>query len=126
MKLITLFIIPILLLSSCNSPVQETNAKELRHVVLFKFNDSASPDNVAQVEQAFAQLPQKIEEIKDFEWGLNNSPEGINKGFTHCYFLTFNTTAQRDAYLVHPDHLAFGNVLGPYLEDVLVVDYWKQ
>lgn len=98
----------------------------LRHVVLFKFKEEADPAEIKIAEDAFLALPSKISEIKDFEWGLNNSPEGINKGLTHCYLLTFHSEEDRSTYLPHPDHKAFGGLLGDILEDVLVVDYWTQ
>ena len=96
----------------------------LRHVVLFKFKTEAPESAVLEIEKAFAGLPAKIAEIKAFEWGTNNSPEGINKGFTHCFVLTFQSEADRDKYLPHPDHKAFGELLSPWLEDVLVLDFW--
>lgn len=95
----------------------------LRHVVLFKFKDSATPEQVKEVEDAFSALPDKIDVIQDYEWGTNVSPEGHDQGFTHCFFLTFKSEADRDAYLPHPAHKAFGKVLGPYLDKVCVVDY---
>ncbi|EOZ95480.1 hypothetical protein A33Q_2842 [Indibacter alkaliphilus LW1] len=98
----------------------------LRHVVLFKFKDEASEADVQKVVDAFMELPEKIDEIKAIEWGINNSPEGLDQGFTHCFFLTFASEEDRDAYLPHPDHKAFGAILGPYLDKVLVVDYWAK
>ncbi len=98
----------------------------LRHVVLFKFKESSSKEDVISIEKAFKDLPNKISEIYSYEWGLNNSPEGLEKGFTHCFFLTFLSEEDRATYLPHPDHKAFGKLLGPHLEDVLVVDYWTK
>jgi hypothetical protein len=40
------------------------------------------------------------------------------------FFLTFTSEADRAVYLPHPAHKAFGAVLGPYLDKVLVLDYW--
>lgn len=100
--------------------------KVLRHVVLFSFKEEATAENIASVEAAFKALPSKIPQIMDFEWGTNNSPEGLDKGFTHCFFLTFASEEDRAIYLPHPDHKAFGEVLSPHLEDVLVVDYWTE
>ncbi len=97
--------------------------KLLRHVVLFKFKDTAKPEEVAKVEQAFADLPKKINLIQGYEWGTNVSPENLAQGFTHCFFLTFKNAADRDAYLIHPAHKEFGTILHPYLDKVLVVDY---
>ncbi|MGV6831098.1 MAG: Dabb family protein [bacterium] len=123
--LFTLFLITLFTLSCSNeneSMDQENN--QLRHVVLFTFNESSSQADISEVEKAFNALPSKIKEIKDFEWGINNSPEKINKGFTHCFFLTFDSEEGRDIYLDHPDHVAFGEIVTPHLADVLVVDYW--
>ncbi len=106
------------------SQAPQGEKKVLRHVVLFKFKDSSSPEDVKKVEEAFRNLPKKIKEIKGYEWGINNSPEGLAQGFTHCFFLTFDSEEGRAVYLPHPDHKAFGKVLGPHLDKVLVVDYW--
>ena len=96
----------------------------LRHVVLFSFKSTSSAADVKSVEDAFRKLPSQIKEIKDFEWGKNNSPEGINQGFTHCFFVTFNSEKDREIYLPHPSHKAFVDVLKPHLDKVLVIDYW--
>lgn len=103
---------------------QKTADKLLRHVVLFKFKESASAANVKSVEVAFMDLKGKINTIKDVEWGLNSSPEKLNEGLTHCFFVTFTSNKDRDDYLVHPAHLAFVEVLKPHLDKVVVVDYW--
>jgi hypothetical protein len=62
-----------------------TTAKpcKLRHVVLFKFTDETTDAQIATIEAAFEELPEKIPEIQEFEWGPNNSPEGLDKGFTN-------------------------------------------
>lgn len=103
---------------------KEMPEKLLRHVVLFNFNDDATPAIVQQIEQQFAELPSKINAIHSFEWGTNNSPEGLDKGLTHCFLVTFLNEDGREEYLPHPDHLKFVDFIGPYVEDVTVVDYW--
>lgn len=95
----------------------------VRHVVLFKFKDGTAPEKVKEIEAAFAALPSKVPSVAGFEWGTNVSPEGLAQGFTHCFFVTFPDAASRDAYLPHPAHKAFGALLGPHLDKVLVVDY---
>ncbi len=100
--------------------------KELRHVVMFKFKETASAEDIKKVEDAFRALPSQIKEIKGYEWGTNNSPEGLDQGFTHVFFLTFKSEEDRASYLPHPDHKAFGKILGPYLDKVMVLDYWTK
>jgi len=125
-KITALLIITCCFCLTATTTAQKTNNKErlLRHVVLFKFKDSTSAQNVKKVETAFRALPKKIALIKDFEWGINNSPEKLNDGFTHCFFVSFKSEADRAAYLPHAAHLAFVEVLKPYLDKVLVIDYW--
>nr|WP_111672281.1 Dabb family protein [Algoriphagus litoralis] len=98
----------------------------LRHVVLFGFKESSKPEEVQAVIDAFKALPSQISEIKGFEWGTNSSPEGLNQGLTHAFTLTFHSDADRDAYLPHPAHKAFGGIVGPHLDKVTVVDYWTK
>lgn len=103
---------------------QNNAGKVLRHVVLFKFKDDGTAADIKKVEDAFRALPSKIKEIKSLEWGTNNSPENLNQGFTHCFFVSFKSEKDRAIYLPHPAHKAFGEVLHPYLDKVLVLDYW--
>jgi hypothetical protein len=105
---------------------KQMTGKLLRHVVLLKFKDESSTADIKKVENAFRQLPSKIKAVKGFEWGTNNSPENINQGFTHCFFVTFATEKDREEYLPHAAHKAFVEVLTPHLDKVLVVDYWAE
>ena len=115
---LTIFIAAMTVVNAQNSE------KVLRHVVLFKFKDTSTPDDIKKVEDAFRALPSKISAIKSLEWGTNNSPERLNQGFTHCFFVSFASEKDRDDYLPHPAHKDFGTVLRPHLDKVLVIDYW--
>jgi hypothetical protein len=102
---------------------KQNDEKLLRHVVLFKFKDSATPAQVKEVERAFSALPSKIPTIIGYEWGTNISPENLAQGYTHCFLVTFKNAADRDAYLPHPAHKEFGKILSPHLDKVLVIDF---
>ncbi len=120
-------IIQILLISSLTFLVMNaTYAQDngpLRHVVAFKYSDDATPAQIEALIKDFAALKDKIPEVKDFEWGTNNSPEGLNKDITHCFILTFDDEKGRDIYLPHPDHKAFVDTHGKIIADVFVIDY---
>ena len=103
---------------------QAAGPRRLRHVVLFKFKDTSTPEDVARIVAAFRGLPARIKEIAAFEWGTDVSPEGKAQGFTHCFLVTFATAADRDAYLPHPAHKEFVALVGPHVDKVCVVDYW--
>lgn len=104
---------------------QSAGTGPVRHVVVFKYKPTATPEQIRQVTAAFAALQHSIPGITAFEHGVNNSPENKNLGFTHVYLMTFTDAAARDTYLPHPEHRKFGQLLGQLgiLEDAFVVDY---
>ena len=105
------------------SAAEKERSGKLYHVVSFKFKDSASKDQIKQVEDAFRDLKKKINEIQAYEWGTNVSPEKHDKGFTHGFIMTFDTAANRDAYLPHPEHERVRDIVVPCLERVVVFDF---
>src|SRR5688572_2527715 len=105
---------------------ESASAAPLRHVVLFKFKPEATKEQIDEIVAGFQVLPKKIEGITAFEWGTNNSPEGLADGFTHCFVVTFDNAKSRDAYLPHQAHKDFVTILLPRLDKVLVVDYFAK
>jgi hypothetical protein len=111
---------------AAHAAAQQTLGHRLQHVVAFKFLEDATPAQIREIEEAFAALKQKIPEIHHFEWGTNVSPEGLDKGFTHCFILTFQTEKDRDIYLEHPRHKEFVKLVGPVVADAFVIDFWAR
>ena len=95
----------------------------IRHVVCFQFKPDATTEQIKKVENEFSALKGKIPGILSLEWGKNNSPEDLNKEFTHCFIVTFENAKAREIYLPHPDHQAFVHILKPILKDVFVIDF---
>ena len=100
--------------------------KVLRHVVLFGFKKTVTPEQTQEIECAFAALPAQIDVIRDFEWGTNVSVENLSAGYSHCFLVSFANEADRDTYLPHPAHQTFVALVGPSVTQVLVFDYWSQ
>ncbi len=116
------------MLAALGVPGQSAAAKsgKLRHVVLFKFKADVSKEQVQEVVAAFAALPKKIEQIKDYEAGTDVSVEGKADGFTHGFVVTFADEKGREVYLPHAAHQEFVKLVGPRIEKVLVFDYWTK
>jgi hypothetical protein len=96
---------------------------KLRHVVLFGFKDGA---DAPEVTRRFTALKALIPGIEDMEWGENISPEALAQGHSHAFLLTFTSEQARDAYLIHPGHVAFSTWVKPFVSIVTVVDYWAR
>jgi hypothetical protein len=73
-------------------------------------------------------MKDKIPGILSFEQGRNHSPEKLDQGFTHVYLVTFSSVAARDAFLPHPEHKKFGELLARLgvVDSVFVVDFTSQ
>ncbi|MEF1328275.1 Dabb family protein [Vibrio sp. M260121] len=95
----------------------------IRHILLIKFQASATSDKIQHLQELFEAMPKKVEGVTDVEWGLNNSPEGKNKDYTHAVMMTFTDEAGRQNYLPHPEYDVLKEVFRPLLEDIIVFDY---
>lgn len=111
-----------------NLSVAEKNVEPelLRHVVLFQFKDEVTKEQAQEVADEFAKLPKKIPEIADFEWGTDVSVENLSLGLTHGFLVTFRSEKDRDAYLPHPEHQKFVDLVKPRLAKAVVFDYWSK
>jgi quinol monooxygenase YgiN len=102
------------------------DGRKLRHVVLFGFKPGTTEADIEEIARRFGALGSALPGIVAFEWGADNSPEGISRGHTHCFVLTFDSEAARDAYLPHPKHQEFVAFASAWIEKALVVDYWAR
>lgn len=95
----------------------------IRHILFIKFKDSVDSAQLDSVRALFSSMVDKVAGVEAVEWGDNDSPEGLNQGFTHCVLMTFADEAARQAYLPHPEHEALKAVFVPLVEDIVVLDY---
>ena len=93
----------------------------IRHIVLIKVKKETPQEKIDDVFDILGALKDRIPGILDFSAGVNNSPEGIARGYTHVFMMDFVDSAARDAYLPHPEHKA----IQPPLMDILAEDEYK-
>ena len=107
-------------------PKIDRSGKVLRHIVNLKYKEEATEAQVDEAVQIFLDLKHKIPEIEHIEWGVNDSKEGVSKGLTHTFTLTFTDDHGREIYLFDEAHITLVNKIGPIIADVLVMDYWTE
>lgn len=88
----------------------------VHHLVLFRFRTDLPPEAVPHAFEELRALAAQIEGIVSFQGGADCSREGLSKGFTHGFCMTFQDAQARDAYLPHPEHLRVVELLLPLLE----------
>ncbi|TNJ45320.1 Dabb family protein [Tamlana fucoidanivorans] len=108
------------------SPKIDRTGQELKHIVHLKYKEDAPKEKVEEAVQAFVDLKNKIPAIAKFEWGVNDSTEGHDKGLTHSFVITFKDEHAREQYLFHEAHIALINNYAPFFADAVVMDYWTE
>ncbi len=89
---------------------------QVKHVVLLKFKSTTTPQKVREMFAALDGLRGKIPGLLDFSGGPYSSGEGLNKGFTHGFVMTFADAQSRDTYLPHPEHEKVKQIIFPELD----------
>ncbi len=98
----------------------------VRHVLLLQFNDSISSKQLYEVKESFLDLEKHIPGIVNIEWGKNSSPEELNDNFDYCVNIVFVDEEARNIYLTHPAHKELQNFFVPFLEKIIVFDYFVE
>lgn len=81
------------------------------HVVFIRFKNALQQDEKQALYEGVAALKNVTPGITDIKYGPNISSEGLNGGFLDGFVVTFESPEARDAYLVHPEHIAVAEKL---------------
>lgn len=93
------------------------------HAVLLKLKSDVSQAKVDEIFRELAGLQSLIPGLLSFSGGPYSSPEGLNRGYTHGFLMTFSDAASRDGYLPHPEHERVKSIIVPNLDDVVAFDW---
>jgi len=105
------------------------NAGLVKHVVMFRYADSVTPDIRQQINTRYLALYNLCTRPSDgslyivsFDAGFNNSKEGWDQKMQDGFVVTFSSVSDRDYFVgrpfqesYDPNHDAFKAFVGPYL-----------
>ncbi|XP_065863873.1 stress-response A/B barrel domain-containing protein HS1-like [Euphorbia lathyris] len=96
---------------------------EFHHLVLAKFKDEITLDQIDELIKGYANLVNLIPSMKTFHWATNISTENVNGGYTHIFDATFDSAKGIEEYVQHPAHIEFGALMATALDQILVIAY---
>ena len=100
---------------------------QFKHIVLLRFKPQTEREAIAEIFESLDELQEHIPGIVEICSGPYESPEGLHKGFTHAFIVTFADGESRDAYLDHPAHEKVKQLivkeLAGGLADVIAFDF---
>jgi hypothetical protein len=102
---------------------QQVNMSKVKHIALFKFKPEVSEDQIDGIFEQILDATETIPGVEDYVSGPNNSPEGLNQGYTHGFVMTFVDSAARDGYLTHAEHEKIKQLLAANVDGVLAFDF---
>jgi len=88
----------------------------IHHLVLLRFRRAVPAKDVELVFATLAGLKGKIPGLLSFAGGPYSSPEGLARGYTHGFVMTFRDAPSRNGYLDHPEHVKVKEQVLPFLE----------
>ncbi|XP_022137755.1 stress-response A/B barrel domain-containing protein HS1 [Momordica charantia] len=101
----------------------EGGKRIVKHILLAKFKDEITEDQIDKLIKGYANLINLIEPMKAFQCGKDVSIENLHQGFTHVFESTFESTQGIAEYISHPAHVEFANLFLASLDKVIVIDY---
>ena len=113
----------VLSLTTASANHHAAPAGKLRHVVCLKFVEGTTDAQIKELVAEVYAFPRTIPEMKAVEGGTNVSKEGHDKGFTHCFTMTFDDVKGLEVYLPHPEHVRVVEKFKHLFADVFVFDY---
>ena len=95
----------------------------IRHCGFFEFKPEVPQEEIDECFVRLLDMVGKVDGLQKIEHGPHKSDEGLQKGFTHAFVMTFDSFEARDKYLPHPVHLAVVDYIQPRLADIVVCDF---
>jgi hypothetical protein len=94
----------------------------LNHIVMMKFKPETTEETIRDLEQALDQLPNKIHDIKMYEFGRDilRSP----RSYDFALVGLFANPAALDRYQKHPEHLPVVEKIKSMCENIFTVDFY--
>ena len=94
----------------------------IKHVVMWKIKQDTNKNNVIQqIKNALDELPQKINEIIEFNVGINIISS--DRAYDLTLVSLFKSVETLKAYQEHPDHKIVGKLIKKHTLAAAVVDY---
>lgn len=98
----------------------------VRHIVLTHFVSGTSEDTIGEIYGGLRAVSERLPGASNFTGGPSNSPEDLERGYTHGFSIDFDDHAALQAYADDPEHRSLGarlveNAEGG-LDGLLVVD----
>lgn len=95
----------------------------LKHIVCWRIKETSQSkeENISKVKALLESLPEKIEDIRELEVGININPS--DAAFDVCLYSVFDDEKGLSTYQVHPEHVKVAGFIKEVTSERMVADY---
>ncbi len=97
--------------------------KGIRHLVLIKFRDGISQEQIAKIDTLVWNMRKEIHVIKSLEWGKHIGLSDESQEYDYCLNIVFKSQINMTMYEEHPVHQTFKAALIPLSSKILRFNY---
>ncbi len=88
----------------------------IKHIVLVRFKPDTALSDIEAIFTKIGNLQSILPTMKSYDYGRYNGSDERYKGFDYAFYMEFDTVEERDAYLIHPEHVKVGTALRAMLD----------
>ncbi len=88
----------------------------IKHIVLVRFKPNTALSEIEAIFTKIGNLQSILSSMKSYDYGRYNGSDERYKGFDYAFYMEFDTAEERDAYLIHPEHVKIGQALRAMLD----------
>lgn len=98
-------------------------SKKIRHLVLLKFKEGTTPDQIARIDTLVWKLTKEIKVVHDVEWGKSLQQTNETQAYDYCLSIIFKSKTDMLLYDEHPFHQKLEAALLPLVSKITRFNY---
>jgi hypothetical protein len=104
-----------------NQPAKKV--KGIRHLVLVKFKENTTPQQIARIDTLVMKMKNEIKAIHKLEWGKRMGLPGETDEYDYCLNIIFKSELNMTMYEEHPAHKKLKAAILPLISKITRFNY---
>ncbi len=105
-----------------NEPLM-LKSKKIRHIVLIKFKEGTTPDQIARIDTLVWNMAKEIKVVHHLEWGKGLQLANETRAYDYCLSILFKSKTDILLYDEHPSHQKLKAAVLPLVSKIIRFNY---
>ncbi len=110
-------------IATLNANQPGKKVKGIRHIVLVKFKETATPQQIAHIDTLVWRMKNEIKAINKLEWGKRMGRAGESDEYDYCLNIVFKSELNMTMYEEHPAHQKLKAAIIPLVAKITRFNY---